>query len=145
MYVTELQSFILKFHQLWETGVTAHLDLDTHAGQAWVALRAQLGLVPGPQFQHQLHQNVQANCHRSPAYHRRQERRKATKVAVAEATVVASTAEQAVMTRDETAEIAVAHEAVIDAFVAVIVVVVVVVLNVEVVALTDHIMIICGQ
>ena len=114
MYVTELQSFIFKFHQLWEAGVTAHLDLDTHAGQAWVGLRAQLGLVPGPQFQHQLHQNVQANCHRSPAYHRRQERRKATKVAVAEATVVASTAEQAVMTRDETAEIAVAHEAVID-------------------------------
>ena len=28
MYVTELDSFVQKFHQLWKAGVTAHLDLD---------------------------------------------------------------------------------------------------------------------
>ena len=113
MYVNELQSFIFKFHQLWEAGVTAHLDLDTHAGQAWVGLRAQLGNVPGPLHQHQRHQNAQATPHRSPAYHRRQERRKAAKTSAADATI-ANTAEQAVMTRDSTAEIAVNHVAVIN-------------------------------
>ena len=113
MYVTELQSFLFKFHQLWEAGVTAHLDLDTHAGQAWVGLRAQLGKVPGPLHQHQQHQNVQATPHRSPAYHRRQERKKAAKTSAANATI-ANTAEEAVMTSDATAEIAVNNAAVIN-------------------------------
>ena len=31
------------FHQLWKAGDTAHLDLDTHAGQAWIGLRTPLG------------------------------------------------------------------------------------------------------
>ena len=43
MHGTEVYSFISKFHQLWKAGVTAHLNLDTHAGQAWVGLRVQLG------------------------------------------------------------------------------------------------------
>ena len=42
MVVTEIDSFIHKFHQLWRDGLTAHLDLDTHAGNAWVGLRVQL-------------------------------------------------------------------------------------------------------
>ena len=41
--MTELQSFICLFHQAWKAGVTAHLDLEIHAGQAWVGLRAPLG------------------------------------------------------------------------------------------------------
>ena len=28
---------------LWAAGETAHLDLDTHAGKAWVGIRVQLG------------------------------------------------------------------------------------------------------
>ena len=53
---TELDTFIHKFHQLWQAGLTAHLDLDTHAGNAWVGLRVQLGhQVPGPPHQHQVH------------------------------------------------------------------------------------------
>ena len=48
MAVTEVDSFVRKFHQLWKAGLTAHLDLDTHAGGAWVGLRVQLGHVPGP-------------------------------------------------------------------------------------------------
>ena len=38
MFDSELNSFLFKFHQLRKTGATAHLDLDTHAGQAWVML-----------------------------------------------------------------------------------------------------------
>ena len=54
MFVTELDTFVLKFHQLWKAGHTAHLDLDTCAGKAWVGLRVQLGHVPGPPH-HELH------------------------------------------------------------------------------------------
>ena len=46
MVVKEIDSFIQKFHQLWSAGVSAHLDLDTHAGEAWVGLRVQLGHGP---------------------------------------------------------------------------------------------------
>ena len=80
------QKHIFKFHQLWEAGVTAHLDLDTHAGEAWVGLRAQLGRVPGP-LQSTNH-GPPRRSHRNPAYYRRQERRKAAKTA--DAAVAAS-------------------------------------------------------
>ena len=75
MHENELQSFIFKFNQLWKAGITAHLDLDTHAGQAWVGLRVQLGQVhePPPFKSHRQH--------RSPAYHRRQNRRQAARAA----------------------------------------------------------------
>ena len=46
MFVTEFDSFVQKFCQLWEAGLTAHLDADTHAGKAWVGIRVQLGHVP---------------------------------------------------------------------------------------------------
>ena len=39
MEETELNKFILKFKVLWKSGLDAHLDLDCHAGQAWVGLR----------------------------------------------------------------------------------------------------------
>ena len=84
MHVTELHSFISKFHQLWEAGVTAHLDLDTHAGQAWVGLRVQLGQSPGPGYQHEHRRFVQPTPPRSPAYYRRQERRKAAQIVEAD-------------------------------------------------------------
>ena len=49
MAVTELDSFIRKYNQLWQAGLTAHLNMDTHAGIACVGLRVQLGHdVPGP-------------------------------------------------------------------------------------------------
>ena len=51
MVVTEIDSFILKFKNLWKSGLSAHLDLDTHSGQAWVGLRVRLG--------HPLHRQVQ--------------------------------------------------------------------------------------
>ena len=39
----ELNSFFQKFHQLWNDGKSAHLDLDCSAGTAWAGLRVQLG------------------------------------------------------------------------------------------------------
>ena len=53
MYVKELDSLVKKFHQLWNDGLAAHLDLDTQAANAWVGLHIQLGHVPGPL--HQVH------------------------------------------------------------------------------------------
>ena len=52
---SELDSFVKKFKDLWQSGLDAHLVVDTHAGQAWVDLRVRLGHAPGPQ-QHQPHQ-----------------------------------------------------------------------------------------
>jgi hypothetical protein len=43
-FVTELDSFVKK---LWKAGVTAHLDIDAHAGTAWFALCVQFSQVPG--------------------------------------------------------------------------------------------------
>ena len=80
MFITELDTFVRKFHQLWNDGVTAHLDLDTHAGNAWVGLRVQLGQVPGPP-----HQQVQPSpqqVHRkfeSPSRQQRRAKRAAAK------------------------------------------------------------------
>ena len=64
MKMSELQNFANKFHQLRQAGFTAHLDRDAHAGQAWVCLH----LMPEPK-------------HRSPSYLKRQERRKAARLA----------------------------------------------------------------
>ena len=73
MYVTELDSFVKKFYQLWNDGLSAHLDLDTQAGSAWVGLRVQLGHVPGPLHQvHPFPQEVE-----SPSRRRRRARRAA--------------------------------------------------------------------
>ena len=69
MFDVELNSFLVKFHPLRKSGATAHLDVDTHAGQAWVGLRVMLGPLQ--------HQPVQR--HRSPSYFRRQERRRAAR------------------------------------------------------------------
>ena len=46
MFVSELDSFVLKLKQLWQAGQVAHLDVDANAGKAWVGLRVQLGQPP---------------------------------------------------------------------------------------------------
>ena len=79
----ELDNFVLKFHQLRSQGITAHLELDTHAGQAWVGLKVMLGNV-----QQQHHPNSKPSRNRSPSYFRRQERRKAARAADAESQTV---------------------------------------------------------
>ena len=75
MQVNELDSFVRKFNQLWKAGFTAHLDLDTHAGNAWVGLRVQLGPVPVGPVSHPYH--PPPSRHRGPSYHRRLEKRRA--------------------------------------------------------------------
>ena len=39
----EIHLFVEKFHQLWKAGPTTHLDIDTHAGEAWMGVRVKLG------------------------------------------------------------------------------------------------------
>ena len=95
MDVEQLQSFVIKFRQLWAAGETAHLDLDTHAGKAWVGLRVQLG---GPVH----HQHYPSRPqHRSPAYHRRQERRQAARAAAGKPSQVVIEAEEVTDTTTE--------------------------------------------
>ena len=63
MHEDQLHSFIFKFNQLWKAGITAHLNLDTHAGgQARLGLRVQLGQVQQPPH-HQPYRQ-----HKSPLY-----------------------------------------------------------------------------
>ena len=76
MFNSELETFLVKFHQLLRDGYTAHLDLDANAGQAWVGLRVMLG-----SSQQQYHHQPQPQKQRSPSYYRRQERRKAAREA----------------------------------------------------------------
>ena len=82
----KLNTFINIFHQLWKSGDTAHLNLNTHAGQAWVGIRTPLGH-PGQsqQYQHQTpkyHQYSKPSPNqRSPSYFRRKQRRQAAKAA----------------------------------------------------------------
>ena len=54
--------------------------METHAGQAQVALRVPLGQFPGPVPQDH-HQQFPNHSQRSPAYFRRQEKRKETRAA----------------------------------------------------------------
>ena len=70
--MSELENFIHKFIQLRGAGLIAHLDLDTHAGQAWVGLRVMLNPVKLSKEKPQKY--------RSPSYFRRQERRKAVRI-----------------------------------------------------------------
>ena len=82
MFVTQFESFVGKFQQLWLAGETAHLNLETHAGQAWVGLRVQVRDFPGPaQQDHYWHHYFAKPSQRSPAYHHRQEKRQAAHAA----------------------------------------------------------------
>jgi hypothetical protein len=94
MFVTELDTFVKKFQQLWNDGLTAHLDLDTQAGNAWVGLRVQLGHAPGPPHHHQVHpfQKVHRNVE-SPSRQRRRARRAAAQQTNAVKATVTETGE----------------------------------------------------
>ena len=68
----EIDSFILKFRQLWGAGLDAHLDLETHAGNAWVNLKLNLG----QNRSNPVGSEFQKRC--SPSRARRRERRSAS-------------------------------------------------------------------
>ena len=78
MNYSELDTFIQKFKHLWHSGVNCHLDVHTHAGQAWASLHVQLGHAPGP-LHHQLppHFPPSSRSKNSPSRQRRRARRAA--------------------------------------------------------------------
>ena len=82
MEIDLLDSFVLKFKQNWKSGYSAHLDIDTCAGQAWVGLRVHLGQVHGDQGV----QEVKKRKSDSPS----QQRRRARRVAKREAAEVSN-------------------------------------------------------
>jgi hypothetical protein len=85
MYGTGLDSVIKKFHQLWKAGFTVHLDLDAHAGKAWVGIRAQLCHPLGPEHQQIHHPFSSPSSQRGTVYQQRQERRRQAAEAAAAA------------------------------------------------------------
>ena len=89
MVTTELDSFVQKFKQLWKSGLGAHLDIDTHGGQAWVGLRVRLSHAPGPV--HHAHHHLPSQPRRTrngPAQQRRRARRAAVRQEEAEEAIV---------------------------------------------------------
>ena len=75
-----VRSFVEKFHHLWRDGQSAHLNLDCHAGEAWVGLRLRLGQLRGGGPQQNHDDKVRR---RGPGYSRRLERRAAQRAAAA--------------------------------------------------------------
>ena len=71
--ISELDTFILKFKQLWKSGHDAHLDLEAKAGKAWVGIRLCLADEPGPLYQPPFNPSKMNSRSRE----RRRERRKA--------------------------------------------------------------------
>ena len=67
----EIDKFVRKFKDLWNSGFDAHLDVDAHAGEAWVGLRVRVGRAPGV-----LHPKSEGYC---PARERRRVRRAAAR------------------------------------------------------------------
>ena len=70
--MSELDSFVLKFKQLWNRGHEAHLEVDSKSGKAWVGLHLCLGNAPGP-----VHETDKFKI--SPSRERRRIRRSAAK------------------------------------------------------------------
>ena len=110
---TELESFIQKFHQLWNAGFSAHLDLDCHAGLASVGIRLQLGHPPPPgPFVHRVYSPPPPPPPRksfSPSYRRRRERRIASRLNNLNAEKVSPLAESKVTTGNEEGAEEVSH------------------------------------
>ena len=87
MSVKELDSFVKKFYQLRSYGYSAHLDLETHSGKAWVGLRVQLGHLPPGYLHHPLCPPYPQPHYRkpdSPSCQRRRDRRAAAHKSEAE-------------------------------------------------------------
>ena len=59
----ELNSFIIKFKHLWRSGQDAHLDVECHAGKAWVDICVQLGHEAGLQIPKNINKNTPSIQH----------------------------------------------------------------------------------
>ena len=67
------------FRCLWNSGFDAHLELDSHAGQAWVSLRVRLGHAPGPLQAQAPFPHPQKRTRNGPSRQRRRARRAAAR------------------------------------------------------------------
>ena len=94
---SELENFVNKFQQLRQAGYTAHLDVDTHAGKAWVRLHVML-----EPMKHS--QKTPKQRHRSPSYLKRQERRKAERLAARESNDQAEKSQESLVTEEVIAD-----------------------------------------
>ena len=103
MFVSELDSFILKFKHLWQAGHVAHLDVDANAGEAWVGLRVQLGQPPGHP-EHLLPSPTFSKSKNTPSRQRCRARRAAERETNVEKTSVKTTVEKTVVKENVEAE-----------------------------------------
>ena len=94
MFVSELDSFILKFKHLWQAAHVAHLYVDAIAGEAWVGLRVQLGQPPG--HPEHLLPSTFSKSKNTPSRQRRRARRAAERETNVEKTSVKTTVENTV-------------------------------------------------
>ena len=74
MAMSEIDSFVVKFKNLWHSGRNATLTIKSKAGKAEVTLQAELGDAPHPPAQLPNHHRVSRN---GPARQRRRQRRAA--------------------------------------------------------------------
>ena len=119
MFHSELNNFVVKFHQLWQAGFNAHLNVDSHAGYAWCGLRVDLGPAPAPPRHPQQHQVRPGGRRHAPSYRRRLEARAAARAAKeAEEASAAEAAEEATKAK-KAAEDAAAAQRVTEAVIAV--------------------------
>ena len=118
MFHFELNNFVVKFHQLWQAGFNAHLNVDSYAGHAWCGLRVDLGPAPAAPRPQQ-HQVRPGGRRHAPSYRRRLDARAAARAAKeAEEASAAKTAEEAVKAK-KAAEDAAAAQRVTEAVIAV--------------------------
>ena len=82
-----VNSLVAKFRELWRDGQSAHLDIDCHAGEAWVGLRLRLGHLRGGAPQ----QTREGGRRRGEGYSCRLERRAAQRAVAAAGTDLAQT------------------------------------------------------
>ena len=78
MHPKELDSFIGKLKQLWQSGKDARLHVETHAGEAWASLHVKLGHGQGHQHQHKEKPHLPRNRN-GPSRQRRRARRAAAR------------------------------------------------------------------
>ena len=107
----EVDSFVEKFKHLWHAGIKATLKVEAVGGEASITLTTGLGHIPPPPpLVNPLPPNGQySGCYRrGPSYQRRQERRKAARVAAAAVQVDVSLAEEAINSSTAVSEEAVA-------------------------------------
>ena len=73
MAYVELDSFVSKLKSLWQSGISATLNVEVVGGKASIMMKADIGYLPPP-----LHDQTRhgSQLHRGPAYRRRQARRR---------------------------------------------------------------------